>query len=181
MTRKELEKGIKFAIKQAYIAYEKDEIPVGCCLIIPKEDMTTNPTNKQYDYICSHNTVEKKDNPFLHAEILTLLKAINKYNIKYFLNSTLVVTLEPCPICYYAIRKLGIKEIYYLLENKDDGAISKEYGNDKKINTHYIFNEKYANLFEKFFDEFKQTKKISKKTKTRLKHKKESKNQPNFY
>lgn len=175
MTKLELEKGIKLAIKEAYKAYEKDEIPVGCCVIIPKSDMTINKQNLEYDFVCSKNKVEETDNPFQHAEILTILKAIKKYNIKYFLNSTLVVTLEPCPICYYAIRKVGIKEIYYLLKNEDDGAISKEFGTDKKINTHFIYNKEYDDLFTKFFDEYKKTKRVGRKNKTRLKFKKENK------
>lgn len=160
MTDKELNKAINLAIKQAKNAYLEDEIPVGAVLIIPKSDQVNidEIKKKKYDYVYARNTVEKTNNPFNHAELLVLQKAIKKYNIKHFLNSILLVTLEPCPVCYYAIRKLGIKEIYYLLENKDDGAISKDFAQDRKINTHFIENEEYKNLFYKFFDEFKQTK-----------------------
>lgn len=153
MTRKELDIGISKALKEAYKGYNKEEIPVGCCLIIPKD-------NYEYDYIVGHNTVEKNGLPFEHAEINTINKAIKKYKKKHFLEALLVVTLEPCPICYYAIRKAGIKEIYYLLTNQDDGAFSKEYALDRKINGHLIENKEFKKLFTKFFDEYKENKKL---------------------
>lgn len=160
MTQIELEKAIKLALKQAYIANEKEEIPVGCCIITPLKD-------GKFDYTSAYNHVEADGDPFKHAEVLAINKLIKKYDKKHFLDSVLVVTLEPCPICYYAIRKVGIKEIYYLLSNPDDGAFSKDYAQDRNINSHYIFNEEYKKLFDEFFVKYKIDKKAEKEKKKR--------------
>ncbi len=83
---------MEMALKQAKIAFDQDEVPVGAVLVRDGEILSSD-----------HNRVEQLIDPTAHAEILVLRRAsqyVNNWRLK---DSCLYVTLEPCPMCMGAI------------------------------------------------------------------------------
>ena len=90
------------AIKASNRAALIDEVPVGAVI------------TKNNKIICiAHNLVRKYKNPTYHAEILAINTAsqiLSSYNLE---NCEIFVSLEPCPMCSYAITLARIKKIYF--------------------------------------------------------------------
>jgi tRNA(adenine34) deaminase len=80
------------AYKQAEIAFEKNEIPVGAIIV---------STNKIIAR--AHNQTETLTDSTAHAEILALTSAFDYFGAKYLPDCTLYVTLEPCTMCAGAL------------------------------------------------------------------------------
>ena len=103
---------MKVAFSQAELAYELNEIPVGAALFNAKDEL-----------ICAdHNRREINQDPTAHAEILVLKKASEKYKSWRLEGSTLVVTLEPDPMCAGALVNARVKKLIYGASNEKAGA-----------------------------------------------------------
>lgn len=100
------------ALKQAEIAFSKNEVPVGC-VIIEKEKVIA----------ASYNQNISLNDPTAHAEILALRQAALLKNSHRLDDCDLYVTLEPCVMCVAAISLSRIRRIYYSLSDKKFGAI----------------------------------------------------------
>jgi tRNA(adenine34) deaminase len=79
---------MKQAIKQAKIAFDKDEVPVGAVVV-----------NNQQIIAKSYNQIETLNDVTAHAEMLAFTAAADFLGGKYLNNCTLYVTLEPCQMC----------------------------------------------------------------------------------
>lgn len=90
------------ALKQAKIAFEQDEIPVGA-IITYKNSIITRAYNQ---------SVQLNDST-AHAEILAISAAGTNSGIKYLNEATLYVTLEPCIMCIGAIYWAKIGKIVF--------------------------------------------------------------------
>ena len=113
------------ALKEARKAYYKDEVPVGA-VIVQNNKIVGKAYNKKEQNKCA----------LLHAEIIAIEKACKKIDNWRLLNSTIYVTLEPCPMCASAIKQSRIKKIVYLFENnnRDTGKIVDNILNSKDSN-----------------------------------------------
>ena len=80
------------ALKEAELAYEENEIPVGAVIVSENRIISR-----------CHNQVERLNDSTAHAEILALTSAFNHFGAKYLPDCTLFVTLEPCVMCAGAI------------------------------------------------------------------------------
>src|ERR1700712_1706519 len=80
------------ALKEAVIAFEKDEVPVGAVIVINNKIIAKG-----------HNQVELLNDSTAHAEILALTTAYNSLGSKYLPDATLYVTVEPCLMCSGAL------------------------------------------------------------------------------
>ena len=69
----------------------------------------------------AHNKVEKNADNTAHAEILAIKSAQKKLKTKYLNGCELFVTLEPCPMCAWAILNSEISKVYF-------GAYDSIYG-----------------------------------------------------
>lgn len=96
------------AIKQAKKAYKKGEVPVGA--IIVKDDKIIAR---------SYNMIESKTNATSHAEINAIIKASKKINNWRLVDCDMYVTLEPCPMCEWAIKLSRIRNVYYSSSRKN--------------------------------------------------------------
>lgn len=90
------------ALKQAKIAFEEGEIPVGA-VIVSKNKIIAR----------AYNQTEKLNDVTAHAEMLAITAAENYLGAKYLVDCRLYVTLEPCPMCAGALYWSQISEIYY--------------------------------------------------------------------
>ncbi|MFL2694017.1 MAG: nucleoside deaminase [Candidatus Actinomarina sp.] len=140
---------MQVALEQARIAYDKDEIPVGAALFNEKNELVA----------ANHNRRELDQDPTAHAEILTLKSASEIYKSWRLEKTTLVVTLEPDPMCAGAIVNARIKRLVYGAPNEKAGAAWTLYNipQDKRLN-HYteitdgILRKESEELLTSFFE-----------------------------
>lgn len=86
------------------------DIPVGA-IVVKDGEIIAESCNKK----------EALKEVTAHAEILALNNAAKKLNNWRLLDCDLYVTLEPCPMCAWAILNSGIKNVYF-------GAGDTKYG-----------------------------------------------------
>ena len=86
------------------------DIPVGCVIVCNGTVIAK-----------AHNLREVTNDISAHAEILALRDAAKKLNNKILADCSLYVTLEPCPMCAWAILNSRVDEIYF-------GSYDTKYG-----------------------------------------------------
>ncbi len=89
------------AFKQAKIAFEEGEVPVGA-VVVAKNKVIAR----------AYNQTEKLNDVTAHAEILAITAAANYLGGKYLNECRLYVTLEPCPMCAGALYWAQLGELY---------------------------------------------------------------------
>ncbi|MBL3656591.1 nucleoside deaminase [Fulvivirga sediminis] len=96
------------ALKQAAIAAEQGEIPVGAVVVANNTIIAR-----------AYNQTEALGDPTAHAEMLALTSATNFLGTKYLSDCSLYVTLEPCGMCAGALywSQLG-KLVYAAADDK---------------------------------------------------------------
>lgn len=92
------------------------EVPIGAALVIKEQVLAVDS-----------NHVETMQDARQHAEQRVLQSAMQKLGQKVLPGSTLVVTLEPCLMCYGAALETGVGRIVYGTENPKAGAFTR-YG-----------------------------------------------------
>lgn len=95
-------KWMHVAIKQATIAEQNGEVPVGAVLISNNQLIAE-----------AHNSSILKNDPSAHAEIEVLRLAGAKLKNYRLSNTELFVTLEPCMMCISAIIQARITKVYF--------------------------------------------------------------------
>lgn len=93
---------MKEAFKQAQIAKEEGEIPVGAVLVCNNRIIAK-----------AYNQTEKLQDVTAHAEILAITAAENALGAKYLNDCTLYVTLEPCVMCAGASFWAQLKKLVF--------------------------------------------------------------------
>lgn len=88
-----LERWMSLALREAENAFEKDEVPVGAVVL----DSNGIVVGRGF------NQTEMLGDATAHAEMIALTAAMTTLDSKYLQDCTLVVTLEPCPMCAGAI------------------------------------------------------------------------------
>ena len=100
------------AIKQAEIAFKKNEVPIGAVVVKDNQIIAS-----------SHNQNITLKDPTAHAEILAIRKAGEILGEKYLENCDLYVSLEPCPMCAGAISLARIRRLYYAASDEKSGGV----------------------------------------------------------
>ncbi len=93
---------MKESIKLARKAFFENEVPVGAVI--------TDANNKIIAK--AHNKTIKNCDPNAHAEIIAIKKACKKLGLLNLSACKIFVTLEPCPMCAFAIANAKISKIY---------------------------------------------------------------------
>ena len=135
---------MKRAIKEA-LKTPVSEIPVGCIITCNNEIIAS-----------CHNRKEEIKDVTAHAEILAIREAQTKLNRWRLDNCTMYVTLEPCPMCAWAILQSRIKTLYFGAYNSQCGAFGSVIDLKKVANSSIkiyagIEEEKCDNILEDFF------------------------------
>ncbi|WP_185877999.1 nucleoside deaminase [Blattabacterium cuenoti] len=102
---------MKIAIKEAIIAFKKNEIPIGAVI-----------TYNNFIIAKTHNLTKSLNNSIAHAEILAINVAFNFLEKDKIRKCILYVTLEPCLMCIGAIICSKIEKIVFGASN-DKGFI----------------------------------------------------------
>ncbi|MEM9859392.1 MAG: nucleoside deaminase [Bacteroidota bacterium] len=93
---------MKEAYKQALIAFEEKEVPVGAVVVANNRIIAR-----------AHNQTEKLNDATAHAEMLAITAASNHLGTKYLSECSLYVTLEPCGMCAGALYWSQLKKLVY--------------------------------------------------------------------
>lgn len=112
------------ALKEARIAFEEDEIPIGAIVVVKDKIIARG-----------HNMTERLNDPTAHAEMIALTSAFNSLGSKYLPDATLFVTVEPCLMCAGAIYWSKIGRIVY-------GADDEKNGHKRITGTNWPFHPK---------------------------------------
>lgn len=102
------------ALKQAQIAFDQREVPVGAVIV-------NRATNKII--VKTHNIVEQQGNPLLHAEIVAINQACKIVSQKSLDGYDMYVTLEPCMMCATAISFSRISRLFYAASDPKQGGV----------------------------------------------------------
>ena len=103
------------AIAEAQQAAAAGEVPIGCVIV-------HEPTGKIIGR--GRNRRESDRDPTAHAEILALRQAGQNQESWRLLDCTLIVTLEPCPMCAGAIVNARIPRLIYGCPDPKAGAVN---------------------------------------------------------
>lgn len=105
------------AYQQALLAQEQGEIPVGAVLL-----------NAQGELLAmGRNRVETDHDPASHAEVCVIRDAAALIKNHRLLDTTLYVTLEPCPMCAGLIVQARIKRLVFATRDFKTGAAGSVY------------------------------------------------------
>ena len=104
------------ALKQANIAYKKNEVPIGAVIVKNNKIIAR-----------AHNIREKKQNALHHAEILAINKACKKLKSWRLNDCIMYVTLEPCAMCAGAILNSRLNKVVIGCLDSDHGAVVSKY------------------------------------------------------
>jgi tRNA(adenine34) deaminase len=135
------------AFKQARLAYEQGEVPVGAVVVAGNRIIAR-----------AHNQVELLNDPTAHAEILAITAAAEFLGSKYLEDCSMYVTLEPCVMCAGALNWSQIGSVYYGASDHKRGytLIGKNILHPKtKVITGIMANE-CKKLLEDFFKELRE-------------------------
>jgi tRNA(adenine34) deaminase len=105
---------MKMALNEAEIAFEKDEVPIGCVIVSNNRVIAR-----------SHNLTETLNDVTAHAEMQAITSAANFLGGKYLINCTLYVTLEPCVMCSGALAWSQISKVVIGARDEQRGFIKK--------------------------------------------------------
>jgi tRNA(adenine34) deaminase len=135
------------ALDLARQAGEKGEVPVGAILV--KDDTCV---------AAAHNLREQSGNPIAHAEMLVIQEASQKLGNWRLTDTTLYITLEPCPMCAGAIVLARIPKVVYATADPKAGAAGTIYNilQDERLNHQVelvsgILAEESSTLLKSFF------------------------------
>ena len=126
----------------------KEEIPVGAVIVKDNKIISRAFNTRENDQIATH-----------HAEILAIEKACKKLKSWRLDDCDLYVTLEPCPMCAGAIMNARIKNVYYAVEDIENGGNSRFniFNNTLNHTANCIhlkeFEEENKKIIQKFFKE----------------------------
>lgn len=107
-----MNKKMAIAYKEALLAKEQGEVPVGTAVFCGERLVAA-----------AHNLCEQKKDPTAHAELLAMQKAQEILGEKDLRGCELYVTLEPCAMCAGAAHLLKIKRIYFGAYDAKSGVL----------------------------------------------------------
>lgn len=140
---KSLKQAFDAAFAEAECAKAEGEIPVGAVIVKDDEIIAR-----------AHNLRETEKSPTAHAEVLAIEEAAKKLSDWRLSDCSLVVTLEPCPMCAGAILNARIRRVYFAAYDPEFGAAGSRF--DLFDRTYEIYggiNEKRSQeLLTRFFE-----------------------------
>ena len=104
------------ALKEAALAMEEGELPVGCVIVRDGEIIAR-----------AHNACEARGDATAHAELLAIRRASRACGDWRLNRCALYVTLEPCPMCAGAIVQARVSRLVYGASDPGQGCAGSLY------------------------------------------------------
>ncbi len=140
------------ALELAKQAAENGEVPVGAILVRDGVSIAG-----------ASNLREESGSPIAHAEMLVIQAASEEIGNWRFIDTTLYVTLEPCPMCAGAIVLARIPKVVYGTTDPKAGAAGTLYNilQDERLNHRVelvsgVLADESSALLKSFFQERRQ-------------------------
>jgi tRNA(adenine34) deaminase len=113
------------ALKQAAIAEEKGDVPIGCVIVYDGAVIAK-----------AHNQREQLTDPTAHAEMIAITQAAEHLQSWRLHGCTIYVTLEPCTMCAGAMVLARIDRLVYGCRDPKTGACGSLYNivQDERLN-----------------------------------------------
>ncbi len=138
---------MKLALKEAGEAAYLGEVPIGAVLVKDGRVLASD-----------HNRREQLGDATAHAELLVIREAGRLLGGWRLPETTLYVTLEPCPMCAGALVQARVKRLVFGAADPKGGAAGTLYNivSDDRLNhrlsvTAGVFEEECASLLRDFF------------------------------
>ena len=135
------------AIEEAKRATEHGDVPVGALVVIDGHIVAQR-----------HNEREATNDPTAHAELLAVRDAAEATGSWRLSDATVVVTLEPCPMCAGALQQARVGRVVFGAADMKAGACGSLYhlGSDPRLNhefqtTQGVRGDECARLLTEFF------------------------------
>ncbi|REJ25179.1 tRNA adenosine(34) deaminase TadA [Caldibacillus debilis] len=146
---------MRMAIEEAKKAEEKQEVPIGCVIVLGDTVIAR-----------AHNLRETLQNPLAHAEILAVNEAAKRLKSWRLEDTEMFVTLEPCPMCAGSIVQSRIKRVVYGASDPKAGCagtlmnlLQEERFNHRAEVVGGVLEEECGNLLTGFFKKLRDRKK----------------------
>ena len=136
---------MSLAYAEAEKAKSEDEVPIGAVVVINGEVVGRG-----------HNMRIKTNEVTSHAEINAIIEAEKRTGSLILDGATIYTTIEPCPMCSYAIMESHIKRLVYGSKDLKRGAISTLDIFNKKLGLKVevcgnILEERCSLILKEFF------------------------------
>ncbi len=131
------------ALKEAQIAFDKDEVPVGAVIVYDNKIIAR-----------AHNLTEALNDVTAHAEMQAFTSAADFVGAKYLNDCTLFVTLEPCVMCAGASYWTQIGKIVFGAYDEKRGysRVGKSITHPKTKIVGGVMHNECAMLINSFFE-----------------------------
>jgi tRNA(adenine34) deaminase len=147
MTSDNDEEWMQVAIGEARLAEAKGEVPVGAVVVHGERVIGRG-----------HNERESSQDPTAHAEMIALRQAANELGSWRLIDTTLYVTLEPCPMCAGALVNARVPRVVWGCDDPKAGATKTLYtiGSDERLNHRFecvpgVLGDACSELLSEFF------------------------------
>lgn len=130
------------ALKQAEMAAQKDEVPVGAVIVAGNVIIAR-----------AHNMSESLNDVTAHAEMIAITAAANYLGAKYLNDCTIYVTLEPCTMCAAALSWAQIGKIVWAASDPKKGftTLDKNILHPKTETMKGISEAKASKILKEYF------------------------------
>ncbi len=118
------------ALAEARIALELNEVPVGAVLLFGQDPQVAKVIARR------HNERETTADPTAHAEMLAIRDGAEIMGSWRLAGTTLVVTLEPCPMCAGALVAARVDRVVFGAADPRGGSCGSLYNlcGDPRLN-----------------------------------------------
>lgn len=136
------ERYMREALRQAEMAFDADEVPVGAVIVCNDRIIAR-----------AHNLTERLNDVTAHAEMQAFTAAFNFLGGKYLNECTLYVTLEPCVMCAGAAYWSQVGRIVYGANDEKRGfsLLGEPVLHPRTTITTGILKDECADLLKAFF------------------------------
>jgi tRNA(adenine34) deaminase len=140
---------MRLALEEARAAAAEGEVPIGAVVLGPDGRLLSR----------RHNERERGGDPTAHAEVLALRDAARSIGDWRLSDCTLVVTLEPCPMCAGAAVAARVGRVVFGAASPAAGSTGSLYhlGADPRLNhefetRHGVLADECAELLSRYFE-----------------------------